>query len=223
MLPSDAPFLETALALSALPFRPVTAGVLLLPAVARSAANAPCQAHVKQKQDQMTLPKVLHSKLNLITYLFWQFKRSFYIFAVLVSTRHHRFNRCHSLGFIAARNAFVFTCALQKFRFIPRACVNASHDYDVTIRVHDFTKGVPCSIFTDAPVDPLLVDRGVIQELVLTFAHHDAALLISHKRHQLFAPVKCAISSGNTHNTFKFFRCVGRRNKNHQAENGRSD
>jgi len=33
MLPSDAPFLETALALLALPFRPVTAGVLLLPAL----------------------------------------------------------------------------------------------------------------------------------------------------------------------------------------------
>ncbi len=29
MLPSDGPFLEPALALSALPFRPVTAGVLL--------------------------------------------------------------------------------------------------------------------------------------------------------------------------------------------------
>jgi len=46
MLPSDAPFLETALALLALPFRPVTAGVLLLPAYARSSDSAPCQAHI---------------------------------------------------------------------------------------------------------------------------------------------------------------------------------
>ena len=49
MLPSDAPFLETALALLALPFRPVTAGVLLLPAYARSSDSAPCQAHVKSR------------------------------------------------------------------------------------------------------------------------------------------------------------------------------
>ena len=47
MLPSDAPFLETALALLAWPFRPVTAGGLSLPANAgSSSANAPCQAHM---------------------------------------------------------------------------------------------------------------------------------------------------------------------------------
>ena len=53
MLPPDAPFLETALALLALPFRPVTAGVspvsagLLPTPLARSSASASCQAHVK--------------------------------------------------------------------------------------------------------------------------------------------------------------------------------
>jgi len=46
MLPPDAPFLETALALLALPFRPVTAGVLLLPANAGSSDCAACQAHM---------------------------------------------------------------------------------------------------------------------------------------------------------------------------------
>ena len=52
MLPLDAPFLETALALLALPFRPVTAGVspvsagLLPTPLVRSSASASCQAHV---------------------------------------------------------------------------------------------------------------------------------------------------------------------------------
>ena len=51
MLPPDAPFLETALALLALPFRPVTAGVspvsagLLPTSLVRSSASASCQAH----------------------------------------------------------------------------------------------------------------------------------------------------------------------------------
>lgn len=47
MLPPDGPLLVTALALSALPFRPVTAGSFASSLAAGSAAAASCQAHVK--------------------------------------------------------------------------------------------------------------------------------------------------------------------------------
>jgi hypothetical protein len=46
MLPSDAPFLETALALLALPFRPVTAGCLFHFLCGNYTASVSCQTHV---------------------------------------------------------------------------------------------------------------------------------------------------------------------------------
>jgi len=46
MLPPDGPFLEPALALLALPFRPVTAGDFTSSLSARRSASASCQAHV---------------------------------------------------------------------------------------------------------------------------------------------------------------------------------
>jgi len=47
MLPPDGPFLEPALALLALPFRPVTAGDFTSSLSARRSASASCQAHIR--------------------------------------------------------------------------------------------------------------------------------------------------------------------------------
>ena len=60
MLPSDAPFLETALALLALPFRPVTAGSCSTLSVVYT-ASAPCQTHVNYHRQRRWLVKGIKS------------------------------------------------------------------------------------------------------------------------------------------------------------------